>query len=160
VANDEYELLPHAEIEHLRREVDRLKKNPLGDTQASISLLGSINALNENIEKLVRIFQSANDDMTRMARDGNVLEQLHRLRDENAKIAHAMVALSEMFDRRQPTTSPQYDEPASPPEPTEHDSVVQEFSDNPFNEPDVPLAQPDAQQDQFTGEPLPPPPRR
>lgn len=99
MADDEYEILPHQELEYLRHEVERLKRNPLGDTQASVSLLDSIAKLNENVERLVRIFESANDEMVALMKDSTLQDQLHRLRQENEKIANGIVALSRMLER-------------------------------------------------------------
>ncbi len=93
---EEYELLPRTELDYMRKEVERLKRNPLGDTQASISLLDSIGKLNENIARLVQIFESANEEMSRAVQDAGVQEQLRKLRDENAKIAHGIVAVAEL----------------------------------------------------------------
>lgn len=73
-----------------------MKRNPLGDTQASVTLLESINKLNENISKLVTIFQSANDDFVKAFNDTNIQEQMRKLREENAKIAHGIVAVAEL----------------------------------------------------------------
>lgn len=94
--DDEYEILPRTELEYLRHEVEKLKRNPLGETQASISLLESMNRLNGNIERLVGIFQSANDEMVKAFNDQSFKEQLQKVRSENAKIAHGIVAVAEI----------------------------------------------------------------
>lgn len=94
---ENYEILPHEELEYLRREVERLKRNPLGDTHASADLLDSMRELNANVKRLVEIFQSANDEMTRAFHENSVQEQLRKLREENAKIAKGIVALSKMI---------------------------------------------------------------
>jgi len=168
VPEDDYELLPHAELDFLRKEVDRLKRNPLGDTQASVSLLESMNTLNANVAKLVAIFQSASDDMSRLQHDQNALEQLRRLREENAKIAHGIVALSEMLKNTEPM------EPVEPPRERmipspasyggqyeEHEALDEPVEEqNPFMDEPTPPFPPSGDMDQFTGEPLPPPPRR
>lgn len=95
--SDDYEILPHEELEYLRREVERLKKNPLGETHASASLLDSMRDLNANVKKLVEIMQSANDDMVKAFHENSAQEQLRKLREENLKIAKGIVALSKMI---------------------------------------------------------------
>ncbi|MDD9953063.1 MAG: hypothetical protein OXR66_01895 [Candidatus Woesearchaeota archaeon] len=91
---DDYELVSQSEVEHLRKEVEQLKRNPLGDTHASVSLLGQLQELNKNIVSLLNVFKGANDDMLKAYHQGSVQEQLRQLRQENAKIAHGIVALS------------------------------------------------------------------
>jgi len=94
--SDEYELMPREELEYLRKEVDKLKRNPLGDTQASISLLDSLNKLNANVEKLNRIFEGANDEMVKTFNDKDMQEQLRRLGEQQEKLAKGIVAVSEL----------------------------------------------------------------
>ncbi len=97
LAEDDYELLPHKDIEQLRAEIDRLKKNPLGEGVTQTSLLDAITGLNANLVKLSSILQGANDEMLKAYHDTTVQEELRRVRAENAKIAHGIVALAEFI---------------------------------------------------------------
>ena len=40
--DDEYEILPKDELDYLRKEVEKLKKNPYGDTETGKTLLDSV----------------------------------------------------------------------------------------------------------------------
>jgi hypothetical protein len=94
--DDEYELMPHTELEYLRKEVERLKRNPLGDTQASISLLDSMNKLSVSVSRLNDILTGANDEMVKAYSDASVQEQLRRLGEQNEKLARGIVAVAEL----------------------------------------------------------------
>ena len=142
MAREDYEILPSDELEYLRHEVDKLKRNPLGDTQASVSLLESMNKLTGQIEQLVTIFQSANDDLVKQYQDQDVQAQIQRLRQENAKIAHGIVALSEMIKKlqqQQGEVLPSIEEfvqEQQPPQPPEHsfdaNELEKDLGPNPF----------------------------
>ncbi len=111
--DENYEIVQSDELEYLRHEVEKLKRNPLGDTQASIGLLDSMNKLNDNIEKLIGIFQSANDEMVKTFNDESYQEQLRKIRSENAKIAHGIVAVAELvkkFEKEQKEVLPTFEE--------------------------------------------------
>jgi len=96
LADDDYELLPHKEIEQLRAEVERLKRNPLGDGGTQQSLMDAIAALNMNLGRLTGILQSTNDEMLKAYHDTSVQEELRKVRAENAKIAHGIVAVAQL----------------------------------------------------------------
>lgn len=103
--DDDYELMPRTELEYLRHEVEKLKRNPLGDTQASISLLDAINKLNTSVSKLNDIFTSANDDMLKAFHDTSLQDQLHKLQENQEKLAKGIVAVSEMVKKLEETRS-------------------------------------------------------
>lgn len=97
--DDEYELMPRNELDYLRKEVEKLKRNPLGDTQASISLLESINKLNVNIVRMNEILSSANDDMVKMFNDANLQTQMSRIAEQQEKLAKGIVAVADLVKR-------------------------------------------------------------
>ncbi len=92
----EYELMPHEELEYLRKELSKVKRNPLGDTQASITLLNSINKLNENILKLTNIFEGANDEMVKAFNEASMQEQIVKMMEQQEKLARGIVAVAEL----------------------------------------------------------------
>jgi hypothetical protein len=96
VQDDQYELMPSSELDYLRKEVEKLKRNPLGDTQASITLLDSINKLNANIARLNDIFAGANDDMVKAFSDVNLQDQIRKMQEQQEKLARGIVAVGEM----------------------------------------------------------------
>jgi hypothetical protein len=103
VANDDYELLPKEELDYLRHEVEKLKRNPLGDTQASISLLDAMNKLSLNIMKMNEVFASANDDLVRQFNDASLQEQLRKMQDQQEKLARGIVAVADMVKKLEET---------------------------------------------------------
>ena len=92
----EYEILPHTELDYLRHEVEKLKRNPLGDAQASMSLLDAMNKLNMNVVKLVEIFTSANEEMVRTFHETSTQEQIRKMLEQNEKLAKGIVAVAEL----------------------------------------------------------------
>jgi hypothetical protein len=96
VQDDDYELMPHNELEYLRHEVEKLRRNPLGDTQASIGLLDSINKLNASITRLNDILAGANDDMVKAYNDTAMQEQMRKMLEQQEKLARGIVAVAEL----------------------------------------------------------------
>lgn len=170
--DDEYELMPHTELEYLRREVERLKRNPLGDTKQGADLLTAVNRLNENVAKLVDIFQGANDEMLKAFHDTSIQDQLRKIREENAKLAHGIVAVAQLVKEAQkagplPKIDALAQPKAVPPQPaislSEHDlaSELQPRPPNPFAEaPGQYSSMPPVRQASIPSMEVPPPPPR
>lgn len=144
--DDQYELMPSSELDFLRKEVEKLKRNPLGDTQASISLLDSINKLNANIARLNDIFTGANDDLVKAFSDTNLQEQIRKMQEQQEKLARGIVAVGELVKSLEATRSaplPSLDQvvpsrPAQPSAPAPHafgqDLPPAAQARNPFDE--------------------------
>lgn len=96
MADDEYEILPHQELEYLRRELERLKKNPFGDTQTGQTLLDSMNNLTLSINKLLDVLTSANDELVRDYHENKTSERLSKMMEQNEKLAQGIVAVGEL----------------------------------------------------------------
>ena len=94
--DDEYELLPKQEIEALKKQLERLKKNPLGDLKEGESLLDSINELNNNIRKLIDIFARAGADLDKDYNEFNPVGDLKSIREQNEQIAQGLVSIGDM----------------------------------------------------------------
>jgi hypothetical protein len=94
---EEYELLPHEEIERLRKEVEKLKKSPYGDTETGRNLLDSMEELNESLKKLISIFEKTNAEIMEEYENSKPAERLSRIEEQNQKIAGGIVALSNMI---------------------------------------------------------------
>ncbi len=88
--------MPREELDYLRKEVDKLKRNPLGDTQASISLLDSLNKLNTSVTKLNNVFEGANDEMVKSFNDSSMQEQLVKMLEQQERLAKGIVAVAEL----------------------------------------------------------------
>lgn len=100
--DDEYEILPREEIETLRKEVERLKKNPFGELEEGESLLESINNLNANIKKLIDIFVKTEADLSEAYANSEgapamPTEDLKTIKDQNEQIAQGIVAVADML---------------------------------------------------------------
>lgn len=102
---DEFELVPRAQLEYLRSEVERIKRNPFGDTRSSKDLLASMDSLNANVEKLVRIFETASDDIIRDYKDGANTEKINRMLDQNERLAKGIVAIAELVQETKESKS-------------------------------------------------------
>jgi len=112
---DDYELLPTDEIEHLRREIDKLKGKPFGaDTD---TLMGSIRQLQRSIDALVKVFAEANEIITEdkfvaPKDEVNPVEKtaITRLELQNEKIAKGMVNLANMMREQEENHAKEHQE--------------------------------------------------
>ena len=114
---DEYELVAHDQLEYLHHEVEKIKRNPFGDTQSSKDLLSSMKQLNKNVSKLVAIFETANDEIVRDYKDKTSTEKINRVLEQNEKLAKGIVAiadlLKELRDLRGSWTAPPKEMPST-----------------------------------------------
>lgn len=94
--DDEYELLPKEEIDNLKKEVERLRKNPLGEVEEGESILEGINNLNDNIKKLIDIFSKASEDLKSEEGGANPSADLQEIKDQNEEIAEGLVAVADI----------------------------------------------------------------
>ncbi len=98
---DEYELLPHKEIEELKEELARLKEFEIAPSKKlQVSLL----ELNSKLDKLLTIFEDAAHEMR--VEEGSlrftekmrpVLDKMNKLIEQNAEMAQAILALADMI---------------------------------------------------------------
>jgi len=101
---DDYELLPHEELENLRKEVERLKKSPFPDSKQNKTLLESMDALTTSINKLIKIFEGAQEDIIKEYSESSPTKILKQISEQNAKIAEGIVALADMVKKGAPKT--------------------------------------------------------
>lgn len=116
---DDYELLPHEELENLRQEIDRLKNTPFPNTKQSKSLLESMETLSLSINKLIKIFEGAQEDLIREYSESSPTKILKEISAQNAKIAEGIVAVANMVRSPdiQTTVSPPDSSMSTPPSP-------------------------------------------
>ena len=93
---DEYELLPHEELEYLRHEVEKLRKDPFGDHKQGSNLFRELQKLNENFKALFELLEASNEEMLKYYQDHNPAEKLEQIADQNTKIAKAVLTLAQM----------------------------------------------------------------
>jgi hypothetical protein len=97
---EEYELLPHKEIEELKEELRKLKEFEITPTK---KLRISLIELNKKLDKLLQIFDEARHDI-RTEEIGlgfkekmkPLMEKLETLQEQQADIAEGMVALADI----------------------------------------------------------------
>jgi len=97
---DEYELLPHREIEDLKEELSKLKEFEVAPSKKlQVSLL----EVNQKLDKLITIFEDASHEM-RVEEGGlsftdkmrPVLEKMNKILEQNSEIASGILALADM----------------------------------------------------------------
>ncbi len=97
---DEYELLPHKEIEELKDELQKLKEFEIAPSKKlQVSLL----ELNTKLDKLITIFEDAMHEM-RIEEGGlsftekmkPLLEKMNKILEQNSEIASGILALADM----------------------------------------------------------------
>ncbi|MBU0472426.1 MAG: hypothetical protein KKF89_06020 [Nanoarchaeota archaeon] len=101
--SDDYELLPHEELEALRKEVERLKKSPYPNSKQNKNILDTMEDLNDTIKKLISIFEDAQDDIIKDYSESSPMQVLKQISDQNAKIAEGIVALANLVKGGPPT---------------------------------------------------------
>ncbi|MBW2983027.1 hypothetical protein KY327_01845, partial [Candidatus Woesearchaeota archaeon] len=96
---DEYELLPADELDRLRKEVERLKANPLGGTEKGDTLMESVDNLTASVNKLIRIFSDVDQEMVReYEKVRSVNHELEELKEQNKKIASGILTVAKMVE--------------------------------------------------------------
>ncbi|MBD3208947.1 hypothetical protein GF367_00830 [Candidatus Woesearchaeota archaeon] len=97
---DEYELLPAEELARLRREVEALKANPIGDSEHGKNLLEAVSQLNATMNRLIKVFSDAEQEMVKEYDDvKKVDDQLDDLQEQNRKIATGILTVADMFKK-------------------------------------------------------------
>ncbi len=94
--DEEYEILPHERVEYLRKEVDRLKNNPLIKSSSPDKLVEAIEKLTKSINRLEDLFQSINNVLLDEYKKGDGPDQkLDKLMEQNQKIAEALLNIKQ-----------------------------------------------------------------
>lgn len=134
---EEYEILPHQELEYLRHEVEKLKKNPFGDTTTGETLLDSMNSLTNAINKLNTILESANDEMIRDYQENKASDKLGRMIEQQEKLAQGIIAVGEMVKQLSKTTK-KIEHTEMSQKPVEEEIPLQTLPPPLTNNPDLP----------------------
>lgn len=133
--DEDYELVPHKIVSELKKEVDELKRNPLGTTSTGQDLQASMNALAHSINDLLQLFKDATEQMHVEEKDSHVftkrldpmLDKLDTIIEQNQTIAKGILAVADMLKehlKHKPRFGPGPSLPTSPP--------MQMSSQNPF----------------------------
>jgi cell division septum initiation protein DivIVA len=97
--SEQYEILPHEELEALRKEVEFLKTNPLGETKQADSLKASIDQLTEGIHALMNLLSNVNKDMTEDYKNMTVENHFSHLSQQNQTIAQGILSVAELVKK-------------------------------------------------------------
>ncbi|MBW2996925.1 hypothetical protein KY349_01140 [Candidatus Woesearchaeota archaeon] len=105
---DEYAIVSKKEFLTLKRELDRLKKNPLEGSESGENLQSSIDNLNKSLNVMLEVFKQAADDMKLEEHEaeaigkqiGPLSEKMDMLIDQNQKIAKGIVAIADMVKEK------------------------------------------------------------
>lgn len=106
--DEEYAIVSKKEFLQLKKELDRLKKNPLEGSESGENLQSSIDNLNKSLNVMLEVFKQASEDMkleeheTEMVSKqlGPINEKLETLIDQNQKIAKGIVAVADMVKEK------------------------------------------------------------
>lgn len=112
---EEYELLPHKEIEELKEELHKLKEFEITPTK---KLRVSLVELNQKLDKLLKIFDEARHEI-RSEEIGlgfkekmkPIIEKMDKLLEQQADIAEGMVALADIVKEKKKEAVPSFNRP-------------------------------------------------
>lgn len=99
-SNEEYELLPHKEVEELKGELSKLKSF---DVQPTKKLIVNLVELNTKIDKLTNIFEEASRQIT--LEEGGLtfhdkmkplVDRMNKILQQNSEIAEGIVAVADL----------------------------------------------------------------
>ena len=104
---DEFEIVPKKEIEGLKKDVNDIKKDPLGSAPAGKNLSGSIENLTKSMDNMFELFKVANKEIKDEASSLEFMKQIAPLFDnmnkkidnileQHDKIADGIVAIAEL----------------------------------------------------------------
>jgi len=139
--DEEYEILPKDELDELRNEIKKIQKNPFGDTEESKTLLDSMGALTNSINKLLALFEKTQKELLDEYEKNNPAEALNDVLDQNEKIAKGTLAVADLVKKQQQDINEIKNAvikpeiiPNTPPNPLEHgfeDNKIPDMN-NPF----------------------------
>lgn len=98
VDEEDYEILPHKELEELRHEVEELKKNPMGNVEKSQDLISEMAKLTKAVHLLIDILTHTNDEMVEEFKRTSISEHFKLISDQNERIANAILSLANAPD--------------------------------------------------------------
>ncbi len=108
VEEKEYELLPHDELQKLRDEVERIKRNPLHGQKVSDDLKASVDKLTTTMTNFINLLANTNDELVHQFEKTSIQSHFSKISDQNEQIAQAILTLAEMVQKPEP----------APPQPT------------------------------------------
>lgn len=122
-----FEIVPKKEVEDLKKDVEKLKENPLGTSSSGNELISSIGGLTQSMDNMFELFKVANKEIKEEASTlefikkitplfDNLNKKLDKLTEQHDKIAEGIVAVAEMVkevkDRKIPVFKHEEEKPA------------------------------------------------
>lgn len=115
--DDSYDLMPHRQINELKRQIEELKAKQ--DRASPKEIIASMDSLAKTIDSLMGLFQKASQELKYDIKEeelasgkDSVNEKLDKIIDQNRIIANGMVAVSDMVkdfisrQKKQPVQKP------------------------------------------------------
>ena len=111
MGEDEYELMPHKEIEELKKEIEILKANPLGEGEKAKSLMEAINVLTKAIHTLIYTFEHATEELKeekeaqkevieeKKSDSTPLMEKMNELIEQNKEIAEGIISVAQIVKK-------------------------------------------------------------
>ena len=95
MADDDYDLLPHQEIEELKRQVQELKTR--SDKSSSQEIVKALEQLTRSMDSMLRLFTEAAHEVKGSDKEHEqIVDKLDEVIEQNKTIAEGMVAVSDM----------------------------------------------------------------
>jgi len=101
----EYELLPHEELEYLRNEIHKIKRNPIQGYKEADDLKESIDKLNTSINNLITLFSNTNDELVDAFKKTTIEEHFDKLSSQNEQIAQGILAVAKLVENQNNNSS-------------------------------------------------------
>jgi len=103
---DDFEIVPEKEVSNLKKEINKLKQDPLGESEAGSKMYKTMDNLNESMTNMLNLFKIAADSMQQEEKEEVFLaekikplfEKVDKVVEQNEKIAKALVAIADMID--------------------------------------------------------------
>jgi chromosome segregation ATPase len=104
--DEDYELLPHREIQRLKEEISKLKGGESVDTDKELKR--AVTRLAEKIESMNDILEAASQDLREEDKEAEIIkekidpimEKMESLDEQNQKIARGLVAINDIVTQK------------------------------------------------------------
>ncbi|USN45530.1 MAG: hypothetical protein H6502_00125 [Candidatus Woesearchaeota archaeon] len=96
----DYELIPESELEYLRKEIAKIKKDPFGGSAEGDSLKDSIDGLSRKLRDFILVLQGAKDELGQDP-TAHLTQVLSELKEQNALLAKGILMLSDSVTKLQ-----------------------------------------------------------
>lgn len=134
----EYEILPHEELQKLRDEVERIKRNPLHGQKVSDDLKASVDKLTTTMTNFINLLANTNDELVHQFEKTTIQSHFAKISDQNEQIAQAILTLAEMVQKPAPAPAPVSNQQSSSGFPVPASDLDQPMSQPPQSIPQAP----------------------